>query len=153
MPKPLARLAVHHGRVATRIWEHYKQIAVWHAPMSVPAAAVRAGMDVLLVCGQDEAEPFRDVWYWRAMVEPRLAATGRLTFTVIPSMDHVLLFGEGRQAAMQALTDHVLERYGPDAEMAAATVTGVTDPGPRPAGVTGEGAGPGGRRPSARSSR
>jgi alpha-beta hydrolase superfamily lysophospholipase len=153
MPKPLAKLAIRHGRMASWIWEHYRQIAVWHAPMSVPAAAVRSGMDVLLVCGQEEAEPFRDVWYWRAMVEPRLAATGRLAFTVIPSMDHVLLFGEGRQAAMQALTDHVLERYGPHAEAAATRVTRLTDPGARPAGVTGEGAGPGGQRPSARSSR
>lgn len=156
MPKPLARLAVRHGRVASWIWERYQQIAVWHAPMSVPAAAVRSGLDVLLICGQDEAEPFRDVWYWRAVGEPRLRATGRLAFTVIPSLDHVLLFGEGREAAMQVLTDHVLERYGPDAGAATgaeATATTMTRPGHRPAGVRGGGAGLGGRRSSARSSR
>jgi alpha-beta hydrolase superfamily lysophospholipase len=162
MPRALARLAVNHGRVATWIWERYKQVAVWHAPMSVPAAAVRAGMDVLLVCGQDEAEPFRDVWYWRARVEPQLHDTGRFDFAVIPTMDHVLLFGEGREAAMQVLTRHVLERYGPatepqasgpEAGSAAGIVVAMADPGHRPVGVTDEGVPPGGRRSSARSSR
>ena len=152
MPKPLARLAVDHGRVASWIWKHYKQVAVWHAPMSVPAAAVRAGMDVLLVCGQDEAEPFRDVWYWRSMEEPRLRDTGRFDFTVIPAMDHVLLFSEGRESAMRALTDHVLERYGPDAASTTGTSATVIDPGHRSVGVTG-GVRPGGRRSSARSAR
>ena len=45
---------------------------------------VRAGIDVLLVCGPDDARPLRDSWYWRCLGEPRLRRTGRFELAVVP---------------------------------------------------------------------
>jgi alpha-beta hydrolase superfamily lysophospholipase len=111
-PVHLVRLSVHHGRTAALIWRTYQQFAVWLAPLSVPARAVRAGIDVLLVCGPDDAGPLRDSRFWRYVGEPRLRRTGRFELAVVPSLDHVLLFSRGRRTAVSILTDHVVRRYG-----------------------------------------
>ena len=111
-PVPLARLSVKHGRTAATLWRAWQQVAVGQAPLAVPASLVRAGIDVLLVCGPDDARPLRDSWYWRSRGEPRLRRTGRFELAVVPSLDHVLLFGQGRRAAVRILTEHVVGRYG-----------------------------------------
>lgn len=112
LPGPLVRLSVKHRRTAWMIWRTYCQFAVWQAPMSVPATVVGAGIDVLLVCGPDDAGPLREGRYWRWFGEGRLRRTGRFELAVVPSMDHVLLFGSGRRSGSQILTRHVLQRYG-----------------------------------------
>lgn len=112
LPVPLARLARKHGRTAWWIWRAYRQVAVGQAPMSVPASAVAAGLDVLLVCGEADAGPLREVAYWRFVGERRMRRTGRFEMTVVPAMDHVLLFDEGRRAGARRLTEHVLARFG-----------------------------------------
>jgi alpha-beta hydrolase superfamily lysophospholipase len=124
-PVHLVRLSVHHGRTAALVWRTYQQFAVWLAPLSVPARAVRAGIDVLLVCGPDDAVPLRDSRFWRYVGEPRLRRTGRFELAVVPLLDHVLLFSRGRRTAVRILTDHVLRRYGDRA----------ADEGLRPAGA------------------
>jgi hypothetical protein len=111
LPVPLARLAREHGRTAWWIWRAYRQFAVWHAPMAVPASAVHSGLDVLIICGEYDARPLREVLAWRLFGEPRLRRTGRFELDVVPSMDHVLLFGEGRRHGTRLLTDHVLARF------------------------------------------
>ncbi|MGO8873951.1 MAG: hypothetical protein ACLQPH_21605 [Acidimicrobiales bacterium] len=132
LPVPLVRLSVEHGRTASWIWRAYRQVVVGQAPMSVPAALVDAGIDVLMICGPDDTGPLREVRYWRWFGERRLRRTGRFELAVVPSMDHVLLFGEGRRTGVEVLTEHVLRRYGdpvgttpptPAAEEPAAGVT------------------------------
>jgi alpha-beta hydrolase superfamily lysophospholipase len=112
LPVPLVNLARNHGRTAWWIWRTYRQFAVWQAPMAVPAAAVRSGLDVFLICGEDDAQPLREVLFWRAFGEGRLVRTGRFELAVVPAMDHVLLLGEGRRTASRLLTRRVLERFG-----------------------------------------
>lgn len=112
LPVPLANLARKHGRTAWWIWRTYRQFAVWQAPMSVPASAVDAGLDVLLICGEDDARPLREVRYWRFVGERRLRKTGRFELVIVPGMDHVLLFGDGRRKGARILTEHVLARFG-----------------------------------------
>jgi hypothetical protein len=113
LPVWLAHLARNHGRTAWWIWRTYRQFAVGQAPMAVPAAAVRQGLDVLLITGPDDFPPLREVLFWRWFGEPRLRRTGRFDFEVVPTMDHVLLGGEGRRIGARLLTEHVLERFGP----------------------------------------
>jgi hypothetical protein len=113
LPVPLARLARNHGRMAWWIWRTYRQFAVWQAPMAVPASAVRSGLDVLVVCGANDVGPLREVLFWRLFAERRLRRTGRFELAVVPTMDHVLLFGEGRRAGGRLLTEHVLARFAP----------------------------------------
>jgi alpha-beta hydrolase superfamily lysophospholipase len=112
LPVFLAKLAVRHGRTAWWLWRAFCQIAVWQAPMSVPAVAVREGIEVLVIVGEEDADPFRRCFYWRWLGERRLRRTGRFTFAVVPDVDHPLLFGEGRRAAAALLTSHVLSRVG-----------------------------------------
>ena len=126
-PVHLVRLSVHHGRTAALLWRTYQQFAVWLAPLSVPAGAVRAGIDVLLVCGPDDVGPLRHSRFWRYVGEPRLRRTGRFELAVVPRLDHVLLFSRGRRTAVRILTDHVVRRYG----------VRVPDEGLGPAGATG----------------
>jgi alpha-beta hydrolase superfamily lysophospholipase len=116
LPVPLARLAEKHGRTAWWIWRTYRQFAVWQAPMAVPAGAVKRGLDVFFLCSDDNAQPLREVLYWRLFGERRLQRTGRFEITIVPSMDHVLLFGEGRLTASRLMTERVLERFGPIAD-------------------------------------
>ncbi len=113
LPVPLVNLARNHGRTAWWIWRTYRQFAVWQAPMAVLSAAVRSGLDVFLICGEDDVQPLREVVFWRVFGEPRLRRTGRFELAVVPAMDHVLLFGQGRRAASRLLTERVLERFGP----------------------------------------
>jgi alpha-beta hydrolase superfamily lysophospholipase len=112
LPVPLVRLGVRHGRTAWWIWRTYRQFAVWQAPMAVPAAAVRSGLDVFLICSVADTQPLREVLFWRAFGERRLRRTGRFELAVVPDMDHVLLFGQGRRKAARLLTQRVLERFG-----------------------------------------
>jgi hypothetical protein len=112
LPTPLAKLARKHGRTAWWLWRRYRQLAVWQAPMAVPALAVRSGLDVHLICGVDELKPFRRVLYWRLFGERRLTRTGRFELAVIPSMDHSLLFGHGRDAVARLLSERVLGHRG-----------------------------------------
>lgn len=124
LPVFLAKLAVRHGRTAWWLWRAFCQIAVWQAPMSVPAVAVREGIEVLVIVGEEDAGPFRRCFYWRWLGERRLRRTGRFTFAVVPDVDHPLLFGEGRRAAAAVLTKHVLSRVG----LAAASAYSGTGP-------------------------
>jgi hypothetical protein len=81
--------------------------------MAVCAAAVRAGVDVFIVSGVADAGPFREVVFWRLLGERRMRRTGRFELVTVPGMDHVLLFGEGREAAARLLTERVLDRFSP----------------------------------------
>lgn len=161
-PVHLVRLSVHHGRTAALLWRTYQQFAVWLAPLSVPARAVRAGIDVLLVCGPDDAGPFRDSRFWRYVGEPRLRRTGRFELAVVPLLDHVLLFSRGRRTAVRILTDHVVRRYADRAVPGELVpVPAVRPPGLPPAvsgtaedpSVTDPGASSDDCRPSARAAR
>jgi len=111
LPVPLVKLAVDHGRMAWWLWRTYRQFAVWQSPMSVPAVAVREGIDVLLIVGEDDVRDLRESVYWRFVGERRLRKSGRFTLAVVAGMDHPLLFGEGRRRGSEILTDHLLERY------------------------------------------
>jgi alpha-beta hydrolase superfamily lysophospholipase len=112
LPKPLARLSIKHGRTAYTIWNSVRQVAVWEAPMSVPAAAAKAGMDVFIVAGEDEAKPLRSGYYWQRIGEPRLRKTGRYQFRTIPNLDHSLLYCRSRVTASEVLTEHVVDLFG-----------------------------------------
>ncbi len=118
LPVPLARLARKHERTAWWIWRAYRQFAVWHAPMAVTAAAVESGLDVLVICSEHDARPLREVLYWRLFGERRLRRTGRFELVVVSSMDHVLLFGEGRRTGARLMTDHVLTRFASASQLA-----------------------------------
>lgn len=118
LPLPLAKLAKKHRRTAWWLWRTYRQFAVWQAPMAVPATAVRSGLDVLVICGFDDLKPFREVFYWRAFGQRRLERTGRFELAFIPAMDHPLLFGDGRDAAVRLLSQRVLGRFGPPVDKA-----------------------------------
>jgi alpha-beta hydrolase superfamily lysophospholipase len=111
LPAALAKLARNHGRTAWWIWRSYRQFAVWQAPMAVLASAVRSGLDVLVICGEDDMRPLREVLFWRLFRERRLRRTGRFELALVPTMDHVLLVGEGRRVATRLLTAHVLDRF------------------------------------------
>jgi alpha-beta hydrolase superfamily lysophospholipase len=111
LPPRLARLARRHGRTAWWTWRTYRQVAPWQAPMAVCASAVRAGVDVFVVSGVADARPFREVAFWRLVGERRLRRTGRFELMTVPGMDHVLLLGEGREAAARLLTERVLDRF------------------------------------------
>ena len=111
LPPRLARLARRHGRTAWWTWRTYRQFAPWQAPMAVCASAVRAGVDVFVVSGVADSRPFREVVFWRFVGERRLRRTGRFELVTVPGMDHVLLLGEGREAAARLLTERVLGRF------------------------------------------
>jgi hypothetical protein len=118
LPVPLARLARNHGRTAWWIWRTYRQFAVGQAPMAVLASAVRSGLDVLVICGEADVGPLREVLFWRFLGERRLRRTGRFELAVVPDMDHVLLYGDGRQLGSRRLTEHVLARFSSTSRLA-----------------------------------
>lgn len=111
LPPRLAHLARRHGRTAWWTWRTYRQFAPWQAPMAVCRLAVRAGVDVFIISGEEDAVPFREVLFWRLLGERRLRRSGRFELVTVPGMDHVLLFGEGRDRAAAILTDRILERF------------------------------------------
>jgi len=157
-PVPLVRLSKKHGRTAAMIWRACQQVVVGLAPLAVPASAVRADVDVLLICGPDDAGPLRDSRYWRWWGEARLRRTGRFELVVVPALDHVLLFSEGRRPAVEVLTDHVLNRYGDGSRSEAAGPSNPArsqtspgrEPAPAPAAVsTGPESSRGDRHPNA----
>jgi pimeloyl-ACP methyl ester carboxylesterase len=111
LPVPLVRLGQRHKRTAWWIWRAWRQFAFWQAPMAVPAAAVRSGLDVLLLVRPGEAAPFTEVLYWRLIGTPRLRRTRRLSLMIEPELDHPLLAYRGRERLAQVLTDHLLGRF------------------------------------------
>jgi hypothetical protein len=86
---------------------------------------------VLVICGEYDAQPLREVVFWRLFGERRLRRTGRFELAVVPSMDHVLLFDEGRRAGSRLLTDHVLARFASVSRVAVGGSDGLS-PVPHP---------------------
>lgn len=69
-----------------------------------------SGVDVLLVCGDREARPFRQGISRRNATQ--LTSSGRFNFVHIPGLEHGLLVAADRQRVADVLTDHILGHFG-----------------------------------------
>jgi hypothetical protein len=70
---------------------------------------IAADVDVMLICGEREARPFRQGTPERTM--SNLKASGRLTFEYIPGLDHGLLVEAHRERIRRVVTEHVTTHF------------------------------------------
>jgi alpha-beta hydrolase superfamily lysophospholipase len=111
MPRSLRRVASRHRRVAETIWRLVLQVAVRRDPAHVLVAAARRGTDVLVVASPENVGEFRRGLFWRCVGLPWSQRTRRLRIEVVDALDHSADCARGREAALQAIADHVLARH------------------------------------------
>lgn len=71
----------------------------------------RAGVDLLLICGDREARPFRLGASSHTLA--RLRRGGRFRFEYLPGLDHGLLRADHRATVSALVTDHLIARFAP----------------------------------------
>jgi pimeloyl-ACP methyl ester carboxylesterase len=76
-----------------------------HRPATWIGTLVDAGVDILLVCGEDEARPLR------TGITPRLLESGKLHFEYLPELEHALLIEEDYRMVADLVTSHVVGRF------------------------------------------
>jgi hypothetical protein len=111
LARPLARLAGRHSKLAWGLWRVYRQLAVWHAPMSALVQVMRTGTQLRLIANRKDAEGLREVLWWR-LVRGRAArrATG-YELRVLPELDHALMTQAAQDAVLQHATSYFTTRY------------------------------------------
>lgn len=91
-------------------WRLIRRMFLRYPSASVLERAVRAGVDVLLVAGNDDLMP---IALGAQPVMTKLAQRKELfNLVVIEGLDHAGLIVEQRRALMNAVTNHVLKRFG-----------------------------------------
>jgi dienelactone hydrolase len=117
---PIARLWDRHRRFGGGLWRIYRQLAVWHAPVAVVSAVVKAGTDIAIIANPKDALDFREVAYWELFRSRAIRRTGRYLIHVAPEVDHSLLTWAGQQYVAHFITAYLATRYGAAPSMAAA---------------------------------
>jgi hypothetical protein len=74
------------------------------------SSLLEANVDVLLVCADREARPFRLGTSPRTLA--KLAASGHFRFEFLPDLGHGLLSEADRDLVGTILTEHVLHHFG-----------------------------------------
>jgi alpha-beta hydrolase superfamily lysophospholipase len=80
-----------------------RRSAVWAKSL------VDGGVDVLIVCGEQEARPIR--FGASSRVFSRLTATGRFEFDYFSDLQHVLLIASQRQMVVDLVTHHLTSKF------------------------------------------
>lgn len=98
-------LAKRRPNVPGAVWEAIHRLLITGSPAVTFERLVQAGVDVVVVCGPDDA-PLVTVGQGKALA--RLEASPLFHLTVLDGLDHAALLFEERQRLRQVLTEYVL---------------------------------------------
>lgn len=90
-------------------WKVRTLMAVRRRPSVWLRDLTASGVDLMLVCGDREARPFRNGMSARAAA--KIAATGRFRFEYIPGLDHGLLVADHRSRVRTMVTEHLVDHF------------------------------------------
>lgn len=110
--RPFAAWARRQRIAAGGAWRIYRQLAVWHAPFTVPRAVVKRGTALEIDACRDDAQHFTEVVFWRPSFW-RLKRDPKFVFHQDEVFDHSLLTREGQVATFDrasAFLDRVVPR-------------------------------------------
>jgi hypothetical protein len=112
MPRPLARLAVRHRRVARAIWRSVLTVAVGASPRASLDGLDRRGTPLLLIASESDAEQFERSAFWSIRERGR-HRRDMFDFVVVPGADHSLYTVDGQSEAYPVLRSWIEARYEP----------------------------------------
>ena len=88
--RPISLLSHHHRKLAGALWRVYRQVALRHAPMRIPARIARRGTVVRILCGPYDARDFVEVLGTRPLLWWLRRRPG-FSLEVDTTLDHSML--------------------------------------------------------------
>ncbi|MBB2890157.1 hypothetical protein [Flexivirga oryzae] len=92
-------------------WRVYRQLAVWHAPLSAVHALVRRGTAVVLVMSPDDGRHFWESAFWSGLFSWRWRRAGAFRLHIDERIDHPLMTQDGQQAAINLIHRDLVDRF------------------------------------------
>ncbi|WP_446664582.1 hypothetical protein [Flexivirga sp. B27] len=95
-------------------WRLYRQIAVWHAPLSAVHNLVRRGTAVVLLMSPEDGRHFWESVFWSGLHTWRWRRAGLFRLSVDERIDHPLMTQDGQQLVATLIKNDLRDRFPPE---------------------------------------
>lgn len=108
LPRTASSTSIRRRGVA---WRVYRQLAVWHAPMSAIHGLIRRGTAVVLVMSPDDGRHFWESVFWTGLFSWRWRRAGMFRLPIDERIDHPLMTQDGQQAVVTLIHRDLCDRF------------------------------------------